>query len=374
MKIAQVVKALPSSFGGGIQTHAWSLAMELVNSGHQVTFITSSRLDPGQLYSISSVRIPLFISQKSRLLAWIGDIIFNVSAFFVVLTRSARWDVIHTHGRSGLFNSFLPFFIRKKVVTSFHSLTSDEIRFLSDVQVLEKVILNAFILPAEKRLVRKALHPISVSKFLSSVLQKGKPRSTFSVIPNGIDLTSFGSPVSSSLNQRWLCVARLEAIKGLDLLIRALPFFPGTTLTLAGDGPKKEVLKKLALEIGVAERVYFAGRISSSQIASIYRSHGLFLFPTRYESQGIVVLEACRFGLPVIASNIPAISEVILNESNGLLFEMDNLHDLVGKINQFYEEPESKTNKKILSFQSHLAVNYSLVTMTRKVLECYRSI
>jgi glycosyltransferase involved in cell wall biosynthesis len=108
-------------------------------------------------------------------------------------------------------------------------------------------------------------------------------------------------------------VGRLEANKGLmDLLaiFEALaPEFPDLKLRILGDGRLRPVLETKLVRAGLSGRASFLGAVPPEQVCQELRNADLFVFPSHYESFGIVVLEAQAVGVPVVASDIPAIRE-----------------------------------------------------------------
>ena len=115
---------------------------------------------------------------------------------------------------------------------------------------------------------------------------------------------------------RLLVVARLVERKGIDTIISALHMIPGATLTIAGDGPDRMRLEKLAGESGVLDMITLAGQISESAKRELYLSHDVFVMPTREigadkEGFGIVYLEAQYFGLPVVGGEGIGVIEAI---------------------------------------------------------------
>src|SRR5690606_12898211 len=105
---------------------------------------------------------------------------------------------------------------------------------------------------------------------------------------------------------RLLAVGRLSRYKGFDVLLRALARMEGASLVLAGDGECGGDLRRLARELGIVDRVVFAGAPDDDALASLYAGADAFVLPSldRGEAFGMVLLEAMRAGLPVVASAI----------------------------------------------------------------------
>lgn len=99
-----------------------------------------------------------------------------------------------------------------------------------------------------------------------------------------------------------LYVGRVIATKGLRYVVRGLARVSGVDwrLTVVGDGPDMETVKKLAGDLGVADRIAFAGSVPHAEVARFYAAADVFAFPSLKEAGGNVVLEAMSHGLPVI--------------------------------------------------------------------------
>jgi len=130
------------------------------------------------------------------------------------------------------------------------------------------------------------------------------------VVPYGIDPAPYATgravvrPVPAEPTV--LFVGRLVAYKGVEVLLRALPGLP-VRAVIVGDGPCRASLEALAAELGVADRVTFAGQVSDEARIEAYRAADMFVLPSvsRQEAFGMVQLEAMLSGLPVVSTALP---------------------------------------------------------------------
>jgi len=158
------------------------------------------------------------------------------------------------------------------------------------------------------------------------------------VLPLGIDPTPYFRPSAAALMhaQRlraelgqplWLAVGRLVYYKGLHQAIRALRQVQGTLLVI-GTGPLEEELRRLAREVGVADRVRWHGHASEEALVGAYQAATALWFPSnaRSESFGLVQVEAMASGCPVINASIPAsgVSWVSRHEETGLTIPVND--------------------------------------------------
>jgi len=166
----------------------------------------------------------------------------------------------------------------------------------------------------------RAARIVAVSQFVKdSVIASGVPAGQVDVVYDGVELPDLAPPRSPS--RRLGCVGYLLPEKGQELLIRVLPLvlarYPDASLLLSGDGPCRAALERLAAELGVAHAVEFAGHVED--VAAVYRSLDVFLFPSLAEPLGSALLTAMAYGLPVVARAGGAVPEVIEDGGNGLL-------------------------------------------------------
>src|SRR5438094_10551834 len=103
-------------------------------------------------------------------------------------------------------------------------------------------------------------------------------------------------------------------------------------------------MKRLALSMGVADRVRFLGRISDNRLPEVYAACDVFVLPSvsRLEAFGIVALEAMATAKPVIIADIPGVREVIEDGREGLLADPVNPRDLAAKIRRLLADPERR--------------------------------
>ena len=132
-----------------------------------------------------------------------------------------------------------------------------------------------------------------------------------------------GSDGSSDRPVRVLSVTRLHPgePKGVDLMLRALSALPKVEYTVVGTGGALPELRRLAVELGVAERVRFTGALSDAERNAELQRCDVFALPSRGEGFGIVYLEAMAYGKPCLAASVGGAPEVVLDGETGLVVE-----------------------------------------------------
>ncbi|MGN6188364.1 MAG: glycosyltransferase [Conexibacter sp.] len=140
-----------------------------------------------------------------------------------------------------------------------------------------------------------------------------------------------------------LCVARLVRLKGLVVLLHALALLRGAGVsvraTLVGDGPSRAALERLAHRLGVRDAVAFAGAIGQDEIASWYARADAFCLPSFAEGLPVVLMEAMAMGLPVVASRITGVPELVEHERSGLLVTPGRADELADALARLAADP-----------------------------------
>ncbi len=175
----------------------------------------------------------------------------------------------------------------------------------------------------ERLLLRRVDHIVCVSQSVANfvTVQGGFPPAKLRVIPNGIDLTRNStsetldrSRLSVPVDRRiLLCVGRLHEQKGFDWLLELAPELfkrlPEHDLVLVGDGPERRSLGAAASRLGIHERVHFVGW--SPDVSQWMQAAEVLLLPSRWEGMPNVLIEAMGCGLPVVATSVEGVNEVL---------------------------------------------------------------
>mgnify|MGYP001954449452 CR=1 FL=1 len=174
---------------------------------------------------------------------------------------------------------------------------------------------------------------IVVGPSLEKELEKYTEREKIILIPNIVN-TSFFKPnddIQKSNKFRFFSLAFLTYNKGFDLLLKAFAMaFKGNQeveLVIGGDGQERENLEKLAVDLGIKKQVTFLGELSREQAAMEMQKCDVFVLASRFETFGVVFIEALACGKPIIATKCGG-PEMIVNENNGLLVSKDNIEEL----------------------------------------------
>lgn len=183
--------------------------------------------------------------------------------------------------------------------------------------------------------LRQAEGIIAVSTFLKELIVKlGIPANKVQVIGNGVDPQRFFPTGKSESRGRLgipretkmlLAVARLDQVKGLQLLLPAVRQISASqqniALYLIGDGPQRQELEKMADRLGLRNQVHFVGVRANEELKYWYSAADVSCLMSSREGWPNVLLESLACGTPVVASNIEGVRDVIISEDLGLLVE-----------------------------------------------------
>ncbi len=181
------------------------------------------------------------------------------------------------------------------------------------------------------------------------------------VVPMGVQHCEAIDNTQSELKKTILFIGRLTEVKGVDVLLKAMQGIDGAQLLIAGEGEQRNTLETLAQSFSVNAK--FLGRVEATIRDRLLSSCAAIVIPSRVLADGrtegtpVVCLEAMAAGLPVVASSVGGLAEVIIDGHNGLLFEPGNHRMLAEKLRLVSSDA---LLRRKLSQNAHLtAMDYS---------------
>ena len=196
-------------------------------------------------------------------------------------------------------------------------------------------------------LTYEASEVIVNSNYMKNELQRlfGLPYEKINVIPNGVNLNLFNG-VERDYNFRRkyamdnekiiLFMGRLVYEKGIQYLISAMPKilegYHDTKLVIAGKGGMLDELKEQVNNLGISQKVCFAGYMNGKDVQKMYKAADISVFPSTYEPFGIVALEAMLSENPVVVSDIGGLNEIVQHRENGMKTYCGNPNSIADSI------------------------------------------
>ena len=327
----------------------------LSKKGHRVTVVTRVLATSPQSLPVEVITIPMHYSSALRCLratiAWTQVLLQRPSAMPMVLragplreipTRLIRtvpflarpFDVLHVHfGSVGSQYSFLGRILGVDLVTTFHGY---------DLRRGDRDQGRRYL-----PLFRDADAIIAISEYSQRrLIEFGCPSQKINLVRLGVNLTLFhpNQDLLDSEATRIVTVARLAQEKNIPAAVRAIArlkqLCPRTQVRyrLIGEGPEKVAIRETARQCGVD--VEFLGARGAEEISRDLRQSHIFLLPSDQEVAPVALIEAMASGLPVVASDVGAMSELVANGETGFVVPAGDEQAMGNALRQLVENSE----------------------------------
>jgi L-malate glycosyltransferase len=258
------------------------------------------------------------------------------------IIKSEKIDTVHLH--SCIWGGIGGAYIAKKLKVPFVITEHSSYYGRFKVNFIESQLIKYTLKNSDK--------VISVSSYLKGIVSKYY-KDDITIIPNMVDCSEF---LDYKLNNKNTCnkftflsLCYLKKNKGVDILIKAFSKYfnyENVELIVAGDGPERVNLEKLAVELGVSNKVKFKGALSRSEVKKEMSNCNVFALASRFETFGVVLIEALASGKPVISTRNGGANDIV-NNLNGILVEIDNINELGEKMYYMYENYNKYNSYKI---------------------------
>jgi len=243
---------------------------------------------------------------------------FNPFVVFHLLKviKKIQPEIIHTHlFQPRIYTTFAHLLYRRGVlITHKHSIVNPRKHHIFMLLEIAAIFFNKKV--------------IAISKSVEQSLCKYEfiPKSKILVLTNSIDYLKFNEafkhrtyPIEKSIVIG--TVGRIERVKGINYLLIAMKIiltkYPDAKLEIVGEGSELDGLKLLAQKLGISNSVIFFGKLANP--IPNYRRMDVFVLPSVLEGFGIVLLEAMAAGIPIVATNVHGIKEVVIDGKSGIL-------------------------------------------------------
>jgi len=222
---------------------------------------------------------------------------------------------------------------------------------------------------------------IAPSEQMRSELQSYGIRSPIYALPFGVDEEDFAREPASEARKTLnlptedllLYAGRIGKEKNLDFLLRTFRKLhsvrPTARLIIAGDGPYRRALEQYASTLGIEEFITFTGFLKRRDLIDLYKQITLFVFPSKTDTQGLVVMEAMMAGAAVVAVNVLGPVDVITNGKTGVLVNADE-DEFAGVCLGLLQDKEARLTMGAAA--KEWAHSHTARASVRKLLEIYR--
>ncbi|MEX2527420.1 MAG: glycosyltransferase family 4 protein [Gemmatimonadota bacterium] len=306
---------------GGLESHVHQLGRELVTQGHEVHAVTSRSL-PGaaRKETLDGVQVVRTFFPGRNPLGWILHAVGSIPALY----RAAEGaHILHAQAFQSVPPCLLVGRLRKiPVLATFH--TSHFLRLAQ--RRGWRTVLGS--------LVRRPRYALAASTEIAQVAQELAPGKKVEALTNGVDTQLFqpdgeagkgARPVDlpNREGRRIILPRRLFPKNGVEYFVRAVPHLETLVgpvqVCLVGDGPQRGELQELARSLGVEARLHFLGAHPHGDMPGLLRWAEVAVFPSLMEATSVAALEAMSTGVPVAASRVGGLPEIV-DEDVGALF------------------------------------------------------
>ncbi len=301
---------------GGLESHVHYLCRGLVDRGCGVSIVTSrSRRGLPSYEVMDGIQIWRTWMPARNTLGWS---LHGASSTPRLGQVALKADIIHAQA----FQSVLPAFVAKQaakipLVSTWHTS-----HFLKRAD-------SPFWRPIFQRLLRWSDHNLAASVEIAEVGEGIAPGVRVEPLTNGVETSVFRRvppTLPASERRRVIVPRRLFHKNGVEFLVKALPLIAeevDVEAVVVGDGPERETLEALAGELGMTDRIRFLGAHTHAEMPGLLSSAELAIFPSLMEATSVAALECMACEVPVAASDVGGLPQLIDGEVGGL-FEAGN--------------------------------------------------
>jgi len=365
---------------GGMSVYIRELARELGKQGHLVDVYTRVH-DPKdrQIYELNQNARLIHLRagedeeiQKLAVYFHLSEFVSNLENFRK--QNNLQYDLIFSHyWLSALAGTYLQQWWHVPHITMFHTLGAVKNAIKEGDCLVPGESEPELRIETERDVVQKCHHIIAPTKKEKEALIRhyGASSEKISVVPCGVNLEQFKALDKTQARQYLgfacpphmkhggsqrnndkiiLFVGRIDPLKGLDKLIKALPYLlhiQRLRLVVIGGGEHSqheiERLRKLACDFKIQEAVTFLGLVKHEQLPYFYSAADVCVVPSYYESFGLVALESLACGTPVVATDVGDFKSIIRQGETGYVVVDNAPHHLADKIVLLLSRPSADT-------------------------------
>lgn len=356
----KILYGITKSNFGGVQRYVYELAVETKKRGHKIAVLCGGRGTLVEKLGEKEVRV-ISLDTLERDISMTKE--FSSFLRILKILGEERPDVFHINsskmgGIGAVAGRLLG--VRKIIFTS-HGWAFNEPR-----PIWQKILIKFFAWLT----IFLSHKTICVSEQTKRDVEKWPfIKNKLVVIHNGISRFNLDERHDKSFTVG--TIAELHKIKGLDVLLTAWSKFikrHQAKLVIIGEGEERENLQNMAKKLGISDSVIFKGFVDGAR--SLLSSFDIFCMPSRSEAMPYALLEAGLAGLPVIATPVGGIPEIVESGSNGILVPVENAEVLFSSLILLAED-ENLRKRLGTNLKSSIQENFSFEKMAEKTLHLY---
>lgn len=324
---------IKNPFGGGAEVHLHEIFKRIVKMGHNVTLICCKSDGLADEEIIDGIRILRYGNRN----------LFNyaVPHLYRNFIQNNKVDIVVDDINKIPF--YTPRFVKHPILAISH-------HFFGKSILIEAGLLKGLYVLLGEKLVNKYYKstPFAVvsQSTLDEFIHRGFSKENFRIITNAIDHTQFPFQHNEKTTDEFRIAyfGRLKKYKRVEHLFYAFQKFSkeyqNSLLEIIGTGDYEPYLKKLALKLGIEDKIKFYGYVPEDEKKRLLMDVDVVVNTSQKEGWGITNIEANACGTPVISANVPGLRDSVKNYQSGLLYEFGNIDDLKNKLIQLLTDPQ----------------------------------
>ena len=349
---------------GGLESHVYYLCRGLVARGCRVSVVTSRSKPELPAHEVmDGIEVWRTWLPGRNSLAWVAHGGWSTPRLAQIARQA---DVVHAQA----FQSVLPGVVAKKATRSPLISTWHTSHFL-------KRATSPFWRPIFRRLLKWSDYNLAASAQIAEVAEGLAPGVQVEALTNGVETDVFHRcepSLPAATRRRVVVPRRLFEKNGVEFFLRAMPLIVervDVEAVIVGDGPEREHLEELAAGLDLGGRVQFLGARRHEEMPGLLSSAELAVFPSLMEATSVAALESMACELPVAASNVGGLPEIIDGEV-GALFEAGNPTALAATVTSLLERAD--LGALGAAARSRVVERWSNARLVDRHLEVYQSL
>ena len=370
----------------GVSTSISTFAKEFKQQGHLVHLIApdyeqgildGDELEEKWIYRISSKTVPFDpedrLMSKAKVKRLLPKLLAN------------KYDIVHIH--TPFLAHYAGIWLARKlglpVVETYHTFFEEYL--FHYVPVLPKALLKFIARKFSVSQCKQIDHVVVPSQPMADVLHQYGVMTAHTILPTGVDIKInkqneghfFRKQHGITSKQPVLVhIGRVAFEKNIDFLLLVVASLvnhhPNIVLIIAGEGPALNHLKSLTCKLEIQSNVKFVGYLDREKdLSACYQAGDIFVFSSRTETQGLVLLEAMLLGVPVVSIAEMGTKDILVNGIGALIAKHD-VEDFVEKVLKILQNPQLKSD--LAKAGVHYAKAWKPSEMAKKMLDLYREL
>jgi len=369
----KVLIAIPCLLLGGTEYQTLNLVKALKESGYDVKVLCYFEYDDRMLTYMNEAGAEVLLMTKSGIRP--SNFLSKISALFLgfrSVLQIYKPNIVHVQYMAPGSLAILLFKLLgvKKVLATAH-VPGHIYKNKSVPKFIAKYMTDSFLCVSKSS--EEAFFETQAELFSKEQFDIGRKHFT---IYNCVELSPNYAKISHQKNECFTIgiVSRLSFEKGIDIMISAMPMllqtYPNIKLLIVGEGVEKDNLVNLSEKLDVAHTITWAGLQPKDKLMDYYEQMDLVVVPSRFEGFGLTAIEAMSFSIPVVASAVDGLKEVVEDGKSGVLFQSEDSNALSDTILSLMKDDMTLKNIAI-SGKKRVQENFSYDTYKEKINELY---